>query len=67
MLHIADESIDPFLDRVYGMNLSDLIEEVSEFGLDMKHCLIIVNEIRNAILDAVSSVIYFIFYKINIE
>ncbi|XP_052073991.1 uncharacterized protein LOC127711867 [Mytilus californianus] len=43
---------DPFEDRVYSLTLPDLLEEVSEFGLDMTKCLILINEIRNATLYA---------------
>ncbi|XP_063447918.1 uncharacterized protein LOC134727466 [Mytilus trossulus] len=43
---------DPFVDRVYSLTLPDLLEEVSEFGLDMTKCLVLINEIRNATLYA---------------
>ncbi|CAC5398107.1 unnamed protein product [Mytilus coruscus] len=43
---------DPFEDRVYSLTLPDLLEEVSEFGLDMTKCLVLINEIRNATLYA---------------
>jgi hypothetical protein len=51
---VAEQPQDPYIDRVYSLTLPDLLEEVSEFGLDMKHCLILINEIRNATLYAVS-------------
>jgi hypothetical protein len=48
---------DPYIERIRSLNLQDLIEETSEFGLDIHSLLILVNELREEIIKNVSRAI----------
>ncbi|XP_062567667.1 uncharacterized protein LOC134229900 [Saccostrea cucullata] len=41
---------DPYIARIRALNLQDLIEETSEFGLDIHSLLILVNKLREEII-----------------
>lgn len=49
---------DPYIERIRSLNLQDLIEETSEFGLDIHPLLILVNKLREEIIKDVSISIF---------
>lgn len=44
---------DPYIERIQALNLQEFIEESSEFGLDIKTQLVLVNQLREEIIAAV--------------
>ncbi|XP_061197209.1 uncharacterized protein LOC133205414 [Saccostrea echinata] len=46
---------DPYIARIRALNLQDLIEETSEFGLDIHSLLILVNKLREEIIKEIMS------------
>lgn len=45
--------VDPYIERIRALNLQEFIEESSEFGLDIKTQLVLVNQLREEIIAAV--------------
>lgn len=60
--------VDPYIERIRALNLQEFIEESSEFGLDIKTQLVLVNQLREEIIAAVMQISCLIFvFKIKLK
>lgn len=64
----SSDLYDPYIERIQALNLQEFIEESSEFGLDIHSQLILVNQLREEVMNVViefSFIVVCVFVKVS--